>query len=532
MSARACSYSASPAIALALAVTLSLVITARDAIAQPTAHHPGAWTTADKWPGRTTWPNSVWAVHMGLVEGDTLFARPHSQVLAWGSWYPNRDDGGLWAWNPTYDNATQAGANLTPLPVEFPPLNPFCGTMGSLPNGDGLIVSGTERNIVGEKESARFVHQTRTWVGAPMNDRRWYGNITQLPTATGKLLATAGNRYDHMILFGGRREGPGGGTVVNDVQRYALKDLGEWDPALVDDNTSPWPDEREHHTLADQRNGPYFLFGGKGASGELLGDVWQLALSVDHLQSYTWNQLIIGGDPPVLPAPRWRHAAVVDQEPQVQNQPHSSMYVYGGEDEAGAPVGDLWKLFWNAVQSRWEWSVITNATGTSPGARSGHTAIWDEPNRRMVLFGGKGASGAPMDDNVYVLSIPETGAPAWSIGQPANSTDPRPSPRTLHAMGANILKSKLSMPPVGGWFHGVVFGGLKADGNLSNELWDLFVHPSTTPPTIKWVNRTPVSGPAPAARKRASVIVNDDFPVSVVVFGGEKADGSWDRHPW
>jgi len=325
---------------LVLAAALSLAIATAGAHAQPTAHHPGAWTTADKWPGRTTWPSSVWAVHMGLVRGDTLFARPHTKLLTWGSWYPNQNDGGLWAWNPTYDDAAQAAGNLTPLPVAFPPLNPFCGTMGSLPNGDGLIVSGTERNIVGEKKSARFVHQTGTWVGAAMNDRRWYGNITQLPTPTGKLLATAGNKYDHMILFGGRKEGPGDGAPANDVQRYGITNDGRWDPALVDNGTVPWPDEREHHTLADQRLGPYYLYGGKGASGELLGDVWQLARSNDHLQSYRWS-LVTGIGGAVHPAPRWRHAAAVDQTPNEQDRPRAPMYVYGGEDASGIPLGDL-----------------------------------------------------------------------------------------------------------------------------------------------------------------------------------------------
>ena len=67
------------------AALLILALYAPGAAAQPppTAHHPGVWTTAAPWPPRTS-ANSVWAVHMALTRGDTLFARPHSRVLAFG----------------------------------------------------------------------------------------------------------------------------------------------------------------------------------------------------------------------------------------------------------------------------------------------------------------------------------------------------------------------------------------------------------------------------------------------------------------
>ena len=161
----------------ALLVALVLLAARSGAQTPPVAHHAGAWTAADPWPGRS-FSNSVWAVHMALTRGDTLFARPHSRVLAWGAWYGTNTDGGLWAWNPTTDVPASAGSNLSAESVARPPLQPFCAGHAALPNGDLLILGGTERDIAGEKLSARFRHQDRTWTSAPLTAPRWYGNAT------------------------------------------------------------------------------------------------------------------------------------------------------------------------------------------------------------------------------------------------------------------------------------------------------------------------------------------------------------------
>ncbi len=148
---------------------------------------------------------------MALVRGDTLFARPHSQVLAWSNWGPGKPGGGLWAWRPTTDLPAQAASNLTQITsVETPPYDIFCAGHAALPDGDLLVVSGTERGKTGEKRSARFDAASRTWLSAPMISGRWYANATVMgrldlgggTIAYGRVLATAGNKYDH--LFGGK----------------------------------------------------------------------------------------------------------------------------------------------------------------------------------------------------------------------------------------------------------------------------------------------------------------------------------------
>lgn len=96
--------------------------------AQTAPHHSGVWTSATPWPGRDSFTASVHAVHMALFRGDTLFARPHSQVLAWGNWSATATTGGgLWGWRSSTDSPSQAGSNLRPLAVATPPYDLFCG---------------------------------------------------------------------------------------------------------------------------------------------------------------------------------------------------------------------------------------------------------------------------------------------------------------------------------------------------------------------------------------------------------------------
>lgn len=517
-------------------VALAVCGTSVAAPPAPTAHHPGLWTSAAPWPGRSA-SNSVWAVHMGLVRGDTLFARPHSRVLAWGNWAaPNGTDGGVWSWNPKTNVASDAAQNLVEeTDVPPPPLNAFCAGHTALASGDFQIVGGTNRNIAGEKLSARFAHQTKQWESRPLQQRRWYANATSLPD--GRVLATAGLKYDHMVLFGGRKQT--GNTLLSDVKRYAISATGDWDPALTSSGAD-WPEPREHHTMADQPMGPYYLFGGRGVN-ELLRDFWQLKISDDNsAESYTWakyewpSAFATGSS---RPGARWRHVAVVDplptDDPGYAGPDRFPMYVYGGDDGA-TPLfvfDDLWKLEWVATPqgARWRWTQLTNATGTPPGARTGATAAWDNANNRMILFGGEGPGGVLANNNVYILRF--GGVPDWKIAPLAAGSATPPTARTLHAMGADFKRRQpTGSGAEGSWFHAVIFGGQTAAG-LSNELFELFVEPGTD--AVKWIARTPPAGTLlPEPRKRASLIVYDEYPGSAVVLGGERADSSWDAAPW
>ena len=513
----------------------------------PAPHHPGEWTAAQYWPGTSA---GVQAVHLMLLRGDTLHTRPHSNLLAWGSWEPTRpQDGGLWGWKPSTDVGADALSNLTKRPLIPPPYNVFCAGHTTIPSataGDGLLISGLDRNIAGTEQSVRFLHQTGEWGPvATLNARRYYGMGTAIPWGgTGgsagddwRILASAGIMYDHMTVFGGRSSA--GNNVTSDLQRYQLTFAGGWDQPVTGSGSN-WPVAREYHSLAAQGAGPHFLFGGKDANSALRSDFWQLKrndLSAnDAVQTYEWTGTGQQGIPTgpsapngPVPSARWRHVAVVDPGSGI-NSAKSTMYLYGGEDQTG-PKDDLWKLWWdgNADPPIWKWSLLS-PTGDLPGARVGATAVWDETGNRIVLFGGEGANGALADNEVYVLDSPGGSSPTWRIAQRAIGSG-EPAARAQHAMGQDAG----NLPHHGsssGWCHAVVFGGDLQSGTgvtPTNEIWELFVEPGVA--SIYWQARTPV-GSAPAARTGASVIVCERYPQSAIVLGGELAGGGGDAGVW
>jgi hypothetical protein len=524
MSARKSFCSLLPCFASLL--TLALATSTPVAQTLPTAHHPGQWTTAAPWPGRDySTANGVWAVHMALLRGDTLFARPHSQVLAWGNWSPTRPNGGgVWGWRPTTNSPAQAHLNLAPVSSGTPSYDIFCAGHAALPDGDLLVLSGTERGKTGTNLSARFDFMTRQWLPSTMYSRRWYGNAT--PTFvrdSSKILATAGNRGHHMVVFGGRRESDN--LLTNDVRRYLFTNNGAWDQPVVDPGGPNWPDEREFPALTDSRIGTHYLSGGKDAS-ITRSDVWKLSrFDSDLAESYAWSQLSISNG--VAIPTRSRHVSVVSPSDSMHHG--DTLYVQGGERHLGGvtTLNDFWRLEKIPNTTTWQWVEVTSAAhanGVPNIRRSGHTAIWDQNTRRMLMFGGHDESGNIIDNSdLYVIRF-IAGIPHGQLAtvDPAGHTPP--VPRTRHAMAINNKPSTASS--------GVLFGGLKRSGattELSNEFWE-FTVTSGTSPVVKWKKLEASSAPAP--RMDASLIVYTEFPTSYVILGGELASGTWDDDVW
>src|SRR5437879_4309407 len=90
------------------------------------------------------------------------------------------------------------------------------------------------------------------------------------------------------------------------------------------------------------------------------------------------------------PGPRFLHSAVFDPATD-------QMIVFGGTDLGTINYNDLW-VNPNVMSSSCNptcdltWTFDT-PTGTPPAPRSGHTAVYDSTNSRMIVFGG--ATGFP-----------------------------------------------------------------------------------------------------------------------------------------
>ncbi len=170
----------------------------------------------------------------------------------------------------------------------------------------------------------------------------------------------------------------------------------------------------------------------------------------------------------------------------------SSIIQWGGTGMNG-PLNDVW--VYSLVDSAW---TQLNPGGTPPPARDVATLVYDEPNDRMIAFGGASASG--LHNDVWALS--RGGPPAWSQVLPTGGP---PFARGLH--------TALVDPAAGAM---LVFGGYNAAATTSGELGDLWSLSLNGVPA--WTQVTP-GGPTPPARD-SHTAVYDSHRKRMLVYGG------------
>lgn len=237
---------------------------------------------------------------------------------------------------------------------------------------------------------------------------------------------------DRLIIFGGYN----GREFFNDVWALDVSTLSNTSWAKLNP-TGPWPAPRAQHTaIYDSQNDRMVVFGGHSFHYNF-DDVWALDLTTPGAEA--WTQLFPSGQDPS--ARRW-HTAVYDRD---QNR----MLVFGGGGNGGL-FNDLWSL--NLTPGAEAWTPIAVA-GTVPAARVQHTAVYDDENNRMVIFGGIAAGGFRSDTWVW-----NAGTSQWAqltgLGTP-------PAGRAGHTAVYDLGHKQM-----------LVFGGRNADGFL-NDLWRL-----------------------------------------------------------
>lgn len=266
-----------------------------------------------------------------------------------------------------------------------------------------------------------------------------------------------------------------------------------------------------------------------------------------------WSPLAPSG---TAPSPRWGHSAVLDPAGQ-------AMIVFGGTDSADAPVvnptNDVWILDLAVTPPAW---TPLSPTGAAPAPRHGHSAVWDAPNHRMIVFGGRrplGSGTQTLFNDVWQLDF-SVAPPAWSPIAPAGAP---PSPRFgqsgflddlnqrlvlfggANGLGSPVFNDVWTLNLSGGpatWtlvastggpptqrylaasmFDGVtqlltVFGGFTSAG-LANDVWTL----NLSLPTPTW-NQPSIAGAPPSARYGTYAVL-DSARQQMVLFGGGIAPG-------
>ena len=200
---------------------------------------------------------------------------------------------------------------------------------------------------------------------------------------------------NRMTVFGGGEGLPG--PCANDV--WILDGANgqtagaSWLPITASGTA---PSARTLHTgVYDPAANTLTIFGGSNCSGGYFNDVWMLSNANGQGGTPTWTKLTPGGS---IPAARESSTAIYDPA-------NHTMTIYGG-DAGGAAFGDVWVLSnANGQGGAPAWTQLS-PTGTTPFARTGHTAVYDSVNNCMTIFGGFDSfAGATTFADAWVLTF-------------------------------------------------------------------------------------------------------------------------------
>ena len=208
-----------------------------------------------------------------------------------------------------------------------------------------------------------------------------------------------------------------------------------------------------------------------------------------------WTDLSPAAGPPA-PSPRVGCTAILDNL-------NNRMIVFGGSPVPGE--NEVWALNLSPVPY-WELLLPGSISFSAPAPRFGHTAVYDPPNQRMIVFGGN--NGGQTLNDTWALSLPSGAGATWSLLTAFGSAPP--PPRENHAAVYDSVGARM-----------IVFGGIDNDlfwdGSVnSNGCWTLALPPGGGP--TSW-SALATSGPRPSHRERHSLIY-DSVNERLIVFGG------------
>lgn len=180
---------------------------------------------------------------------------------------------------------------------------------------------------------------------------------------------------NRMVIFGG-------GTSSTSC----LNDLWVLDDANSANGTPDWlsltalgapPARMNQSAVYDPTTNSMIVFGGTNCASGYFSDVWVLSNANGEGGSPAWTQLAPSG---IAPSARENSSAIYDSVNNI-------LTLYAG-DSGGTGLTDVWTLSHaNGQGGTPQWTQLL-PTGTAPAARTGHSAIYDATNDRMIVFGG------------------------------------------------------------------------------------------------------------------------------------------------
>ena len=297
---------------------------------------------------------------------------------------------------------------------------------------------------------------------------------------------------NRMIVFGGGTGFPG--PCVNDLWLLTnANSVGTpaWSKLSP---TGTLPPIREGHTAVyDSAANTMTVFGGTDCNGKYYNDVWILSNADGSTGTPSWTQALPAGTPP---SARTQSTAIYDSVNHI-------MTVFAGGAASKSVFNDVWTLSnANGLTGTPAWTELS-PSGGGPVARSGHVAVYDSANNRMMIHGGGLPTSTTVQDDTWILTDANgIGAnPAWTLLAPTDAAPYRRSHTAIYDPVSNEM---------------VIFGGTS---QLPQTFTDDHVFALTDANGLQSGPTWAQYGPAPRAHASAGY---DAVTDQMIVFGGQQ----------
>ncbi|HEY7599384.1 MAG TPA: kelch repeat-containing protein [Candidatus Limnocylindrales bacterium] len=158
----------------------------------------------------------------------------------------------------------------------------------------------------------------------------------------------------------------------HDTQAYDF-DSGSWQDVTPAEGTPPV--DRCLHDCLWTPDGQFVLYGGQTTGVPALGDLWALM-----------------GEPPASAWQQQPNPSAAARQLYALDKLDGRAFIFGGRDLDGDALADLWLLDLATLEM-----IEADPTGAAPAPRWGAAFVADPQRDRLVLFGGRDASGALSD---------------------------------------------------------------------------------------------------------------------------------------
>jgi hypothetical protein len=192
----------------------------------------------------------------------------------------------------------------------------------------------------------------------------------------------------------------------------------------------------------------------------------------------------------------------------VYDQANNRMIVFGGDPTPGYcynDVNDVWVLTNADGTGGTPGWIQLSPTGTTPSGRSSYSAVYDPASNRLIVYGGHQECTFPPDGDLWVLTSANGlgGTPSWIQLSPAGSG---PGPRNSHSAFYDAANNLM-----------MLFGGQLPSGPYTNDTWVLS-NANGLGGTPTWTLLNP-NGVPPAPRVYFGGAYDPTIN-SLVIFGG------------